>query len=293
MAGAAELIARAGRHGLTFIARLKHAPFPIEDGEDDFFDGRDRKTGERFHSGPDGPLPEPRHFRDDRVLFHVPRQFDPARPFALIVYFHGHRTELRRTLLGEHDLARQADESGANVVLVAPQMALDAADSHPGKLAEPEGLDRFLDEAARVLAREAGMERAAVARAPVILAGFSGGYRGVAYCLERGGADRRVQGVVLLDAIYGEVERLRAWISVAGRHAFFLCLYGESSRDGTERLAAALAEEGIPVAARYPERLAPGAVHLVPVDTPHDRIPLDGPPARPLADILRRLPSFL
>jgi hypothetical protein len=290
--GGVEVLARAGRHGQTFIARLAHAPFPIEDREDEYFDGRDTKTGERFHSGPDGPLPEPRHFRDDRVLFHLPPGFDPARPFTLLVFIHGHRAELRRTLLGEHDLARQIDESGANVVLVAPQMALDAPDSHPGKLAEPDGLERFLDEAAGFLARDAGVDRGAVAHAPVILAGFSGGYRTVAFCLERGGADRRIEGVILLDAIYGEVERLRSWLTTDGRRGFFLCLYGESSREGTDALAAALAEGGIAVAARYPERLAAGTVHLVWVDTPHDRVPLDGPPARPLADILRRLPIF-
>jgi hypothetical protein len=291
--GGVEVVARAGRNGLTFVARLAHAPFPIADRDDTFFDGRHPQTGERFHSGPDGPLPEARHFRDDRALFHLPPGFDPGRPFALLVFFHGHRAELRRTLIGELELTRQIDESGRNVVLVAPQMALDAADSHPGKLAEPGGLDRLLEEAAGVLAgMVGGTDRAAFARAPVILSAFSGGYRSVAYGLERGGVGHRVQGVVLLDAIYGEVERLQGWLSTAGRRGIFVCLYGESSRDGTEALDAALARAGIAVSSRYPARLAPGAVHLVPVATPHDRVPLDGPPARPIADILRLLPSF-
>lgn len=292
MTGGVEVVARAGRHGQTFIARLAHAPFPIEDRDGGYFDGRDAKTGERFHTGPDGPLPERQHYCDDRVLFHVPRHFDPARPFAVVVFIHGHRAELTRTLLGDYQLGRQIDESGANVILIAPQMALDAADSHPGKLAEPDGLDRLLDEAAGVLAQHANLDRGAVAHAPIVLAAFSGGYRTIAYCLERGGVPRRVAGVVLLDAIYGERERLRAWLTTDGRRGFFLCLYGESSREGSESLAAALAEDGIAVSARFPERLAPGAVHLVPVDTPHDRVPVDGPPSRPIAETLRRLPPL-
>jgi hypothetical protein len=289
--GGVEVVARAGRNGLTFVARLAHAPFPIEDRDGAYFDGRDAETGERFHTGPSGPLPETRHYRDDRVLFHVPAGFDPARPFELLVFFHGHRAELRRTLIGEHDLTRQVDASGRNVVLIAPQLALDAPDSHPGKLAEPGGFKRFLDEAADFLAAHvARIDRDAVARAPVIVAAFSGGYRTAAFCLERGGAGERIAGVVLIDAIYGEVERLRAWLAGAGRRGFFLCFYGESSREGTEALAGALAKDGIAVAGAYPERLGPGSVLVLWVDTPHDLIPRDGPPAGPIADLLRRLP---
>ena len=286
-----EVVARAGTGGLTFVARLAHAPFPIEDREGAYFDGRDPKTGERFHTGPSGPLPETRHYRDDRVLFHVPPTFDPAQPFELLVFFHGHRAELRRTLIGEHELTRQVDASGRNVVLVAPQLALDAPDSHPGKLAEPGGLKRLLDEAADVIAGHVkGLDRTAIGRAPIVVAAFSGGYRTAAFCLERGGAERRIRGVVLIDAIYGEVDRLRAWLAGAGRRGFFLCVYGESSREGTETLVAALAKDGLSVSGAHPERLAPGSIHAVWTDTAHDLIPRDGPPAAPIADFLRRLP---
>lgn len=291
MTRGAETGARAGAAGLTFVARLASAPFPIEDPDGAYFDGRDAATGERFHTGPSGPLPETRHYRDDRVLFHVPRHFNPARPFELLVFFHGHRAELERTLIGEHALTRQIDDSRRNVVLVAPQLALDAPDSHPGKLAEPQGFARFLDEAADVLAAHvAGLGREAAARAPVIVAAFSGGYRTAALSLERGGVERRVHGVCLIDAIYGEVERLGAWLAGPGRRDFFLCLYGESSREGTEALADALGKDDIAVVRAYPKRLSPGIVYLAWVETPHDLIPCDGPPKAPITDLLRRLP---
>jgi hypothetical protein len=286
-----ERAARAGAAGRTFVARLAHAPFPIDDPDNAYFDGRDPATGERFHTGPSGPLPEARHYRDDRVLFHVPRHFDPARPFELLVFFHGHRAELQRTLVGEHGLARQIDLSRRNVVLVAPQLALDAPDSHPGKLAEPGGFARFLDEAAEVLAAEvAGVAAAAAARAPVILVAFSGGYRAAAFVLERGGVERRIHGVLLIDAIYGEVERLSAWLAGAGRRGFFLCLYGDSSREGTDALVDAVGKDDVAVLRGYPRRLSPGIVYGVAVATPHDLIPRDGPPAGPIADFLKRLP---
>ena len=286
-----EMVARTGAAGLTFVARLDHAPFPIEDRDNVYFDGRDAATGERFHTGPNGPLPETRHYRDDRVLFHVPPHFDPTRPFELLVFFHGHRAELQRTLIGEHALARQVDDSRRNVVLVAPQLALDAPDSHPGKLAEPQGFARFLDEAAEVLAAHvAGLDRDAAARAPVIVAAFSGGYRTAAFCLERGGVGRRIHGVCMIDAIYGEVERLGAWLGGLGRRGFFLCLYGESSRAGTEALADAVAKDEVAVLRAYPRRLSPGIAYLAWVETPHELIPRDGPPKAPLADFLRRLP---
>jgi hypothetical protein len=286
-----EMVARAGAAGLTFVARLDHAPFPIEDRDDAYFDGRDAATGERFHTGPGGPLAETRHYRDDRVLFHVPRHFDPARPFDLLVFFHGHRAELQRTLIGEHGLPRQVDESRRNVVLVAPQLALDAPDSHPGKLAEPDGLARLLDEAAEILAAHVkGLSADAVRRAPVVVAAFSGGYRTAAVCLERGGVERRVHGVLLIDAIYGEVERLSAWLAGAGRRGFFLCLYGESSREGTDALVDAAGKGDIAVLRAYPRRLSPGIAYAAWVETPHDLIPRDGPPAAPIADFLKRLP---
>jgi hypothetical protein len=290
MRSGVEVVAPAGTGGLTFIAHLRAAPFPIEDKVSPFFDARDEATGERRHTGPDGPLPESRHFGDDRVLFHLPPAFDARRAFSLLVFFHGHRSELRRTLIAELELTRQVDESGRNLVLIAPQLALDAADSHPGKLATPGGFGRFLDEAAGVLADAVGgLDRAAVARAPIVLAAFSGGYRCVAHCLEQGGAGHKIEGVVLLDAIYGEIDRFRSWLSGAGRQGFFLGLCGQSTRDGTEALAAGLAEAGIAVSRRYPRRLRPGGVHLVSVVTPHDLVPVQGPPDRPLADILRRL----
>jgi hypothetical protein len=52
----------------------------------------------------------------------------------------------------------------------------------------------------------------------------------------------------------------------------------------------AVAKEDVAVLQGYPRRLSPGIVYSAVVDTPHDMIPRDGPPAAPIADFLKRLP---
>ena len=47
----------------------------------------------------------------------------------------------------------QITAAGVNAVLVAPQFAVNAADSSAGKFWEPNGFKRFLDEVAIQLAR--------------------------------------------------------------------------------------------------------------------------------------------
>jgi hypothetical protein len=67
----------------------------------------------------------------------------------------------------------------------------------------------------------------------VVLVAYSGGYDPAAYALAVGGAGGRVRGVILLDALYGEIDKFDKWIgtSVAGgRSGFFFSAYSDSSR---------------------------------------------------------------
>ena len=90
---------------------------------------------------------------DPRVLLHIPRGFDASRPAVMVLFFHGHGATLERDVHLRQQLPRQISESGMNAVLVAPQLAVDARDSSPGKLWEPEGVKRFMAEAANKLAK--------------------------------------------------------------------------------------------------------------------------------------------
>ena len=280
---------------LTFLARLRHAPFPYdgprEDGTGPFFDAVDPVTGGRQHTTDDGNrYGESAHYASDRVLFHVPPAFDPALPFRLLVYFHGHLSELRRNVVEEMALPRQVTASGANVVLVAPQLAVNAIDSSPGKLLQKDGLARLVDEAADVLTSTLGLVDHGAARgAPVVLAAFSGGYRAVAYGLERGGLGRRVAGVLLFDAIFDEVDRFARWLQEQWAWGFFVALHSQASGPRTRELIARLAARGIRHRVGYPERIGPGTLNFVDVGTAHNDVPVAGPPAWPIAESLSRL----
>jgi hypothetical protein len=42
---------------------------------------------------------------------------------------------------------------------------------------------------------------------------FSGGYKPAIWSLHRGATSHRICGVVLLDALYGEEDKLAAWLA--------------------------------------------------------------------------------
>jgi hypothetical protein len=86
----------------------------------------------------------------------------------------------------------------------------------------------------------------------VVLVAYSGGYDPAAYALDVGGADDRVRGVVLLDALYGESDRFQRWVEHAaseGGSGFFFSAYSGSSRPENTLLQSALAEHNLKVEA--------------------------------------------
>lgn len=285
----------------SFIARLKTAPFPIEANDDGegrrFFHEVDQASGLRVRLNRHGDrYPEPAHYADPSVLFHVPPGFDRTKPFRLVVFFHGHRSTLERDVVGRMGLVAQVDASGANVILIAPQLARDAIDSHPGRLIRPGGLERMLDEAAGVLARTLGRDMAPrLARAPLVLVAYSGGYRALAASLaERPGVGTdfvgRIEGVLVFDAVFGELRRIDAWLQNRAGRVFFIGLYGKLSAPWSLDLAYRWEARGVLYGQLLPARIGRGTVALVQVATEHAEIVTEGPPRAPIAEILRRLP---
>jgi len=279
--------------GRTVTLRLPSAPFPFdgvvpETGQP-FFDATDPATGERLHTTAQGTrYAETRHYRDDRVLVHVAADLAAGPAPVLVVFFHGHLSVLARDVIGRMSIPQQIDGSGRAVILIAPQLAVDAMDSSPGRLWLPGALARLLDDVAVACGRWLGLsDPEPLRRAPVVLAAFSGGYKALAMGLDRGGVADRVAGIILLDAVFGAVDRFAAWAAAAPR-AFLAALYSRHTRAGTLALAAALDRHGVAWSPAYPEALAPSARHLVPCATPHPALPVDGPPRHPLGDLLRR-----
>jgi hypothetical protein len=200
-------------------------------------------------------------YSDNRVLVHVPAGFDVRKPGVIVVFFHGHGATLERDVRDRQLLPSQISESGVNAVLVAPQLAYDAADSSAGKFWEPGGLKRFMAEAADRLAGLYGDPRTADAfgKMPVIIVAYSGGFVSAASSLHVGGLGSRVKGVVLLDALYGEIDKFSSWIA-NNRSAFFISAYTHSTKRHDDDLARILADKGIPVEHELNGKLKPGTV---------------------------------
>jgi len=178
--------------GVTLRLSLKNAPFPCEGAPYD----------------------------DPTVMVFVPAYYRAeGDEVDAVVHFHGHGTTADRAL-AVHRLREQLHDSRQNAILVVPQGPVNAGDSHAGKLEKQGGLRKLLAEAAVTLASpkaRAALGTSATPAKPrlglVCLSAHSGGYKAAASCLRRAGCE--VGEVYLFDALYGEVEAFRAWVTAA------------------------------------------------------------------------------
>jgi hypothetical protein len=211
-------------------------------------------------------------YNDNRVLVHVPAGFDARKPGVIVVFFHGHGATLERDVRDRQLLPAQITESGLNAVLVAPQLAYDARDSSAGKFWERDGFKRFMAEAADQLARVYGDRRAseAFANMPVVIVAYSGGFETAAWCLQIGGLGKRVTGVVLLDALYGHLDKFASWIA-RNRSGFFVSAYTQHNKRRDDDLARMLRDKGIPIQHSLDGPLKPGTVAFLSTDNARHR----------------------
>jgi hypothetical protein len=203
-------------------------------------------------------------YNDSRVLVHVPEHFDAKKPGVIVVFFHGNGATLERDVRDRQLVPQQISDSGVNAVLLAPQLAVDAADSSAGKFWQPNAFKRFMDESASHLARLYGDPNSAKAFAnmPIVIVGYSGGFVPTAWSLEVGGATKRVTGVILLDAVYGELEKFASWIE-NNRTGFFVSSYTRYTKRRDQELMAMLREKGISYREDMDAPLRPGSVVFV------------------------------
>jgi len=220
------------------------------------------RRGHRSYSG--RVLWQDETFNDNRVLMHVPENFDVRKPGVIVVFFHGNGATLERDVRDRQLVPQQISDSGVNAVLLAPQLAVNAADSSAGKFWQPGGLKRFVTESADHLARLYGDPGAAKAFAnmPVIIVGYSGGFVPTAWSLEVGGLGNRVRGVFLLDAVYGELDKFASWI-VNNRSGFFVSAYTRYTQRHDQELMQMLRDKGVAISDDMDGPLHPGSVVFV------------------------------
>jgi hypothetical protein len=252
----------------TQLVSFNASAFPyrglIPDTTRPFLDARDGKR--RGHTSSRGTVYwEDTTYSDRRSLLYLPPGFDPARPVLMVLYLHGQGAALERDVMVRQAVPRQIAETGANIALVAPQLALDAGDSSAGNFWRGGHFAKFIDEAAERLMRLYGKRSAGRGfnLAPVVIVAYSGGYVSAAYALERGGANHRVKGVILMDALYGDEDKFATWFAARRRQAFLLSAYTESTREENARLQGLLAGKRIVFTRSLPRTLPPGTAAFV------------------------------
>lgn len=278
----------------TALVEFDTAPFPykgnIPGSEKPFLDAGE--AGRRGHTNFRGRvLREAETFSDRRALLHIPPRFDPGKPGVIVVFFHGHGANLSDDVRDRQQVPAQISASGVNAVMVAPQFAVNAADSSAGKFWEQDGFKRFLDEAAREFAKLHGDPKAvrAFARMPVVIAAYSGGFGPTLSVLERGGANSRIRGVVLLDALYSGTQKFANWIA-ANRSAFFVSSYTPHLQRQNSELKELLGEKSIAIGSELKPNRLPGTVTFLPAgDISHRDFVSSAWTDYPITDILERL----
>ena len=121
--------------------------------------------------------------RKNQVAVHFPATFDPSAPFVLCVFMHG----LGRDGSPEDHIGAaitQIASSSTNALLVAPRFG-DGTD--PGAFLDVAGFSSFVAELRAVLPTSAGVADHAATTAPIVLVGFSGGWRPLDAVLKKRG----------------------------------------------------------------------------------------------------------
>src|SRR5262249_17783178 len=158
------------------------------------------------------------------------------------LFLHGHGSEIETTVAQHLDLPGQLDRAGVNAVLIAPQLALRAQESAPGKFVEPGRAAAFVDEAAGVLRAALGGGQTAWRRAPLGIAAYSGGYRAAGQVVSRGGIDGRIEGLIMLDAFFADAGLYASWLARHHQRAFLYSIFTRSSEEETTLLKTQLME---------------------------------------------------
>jgi hypothetical protein len=184
-----------GAGGVTLFCEMKNSPFP-------------------FKGSP---------YTDATTIVFVPLYFRATTGSVdMVVHFHGHRTTAEQAMK-EHQLREQLVDSGQNAILAIPQGPVRAPDSSGGKLEQPGGLSRLLNEVVRtlqsskarsVLGASAVGRRARVGK--VVISAHSGGWKVAARCLDHGGVE--IAEVYLFDALYGDLDSFLRWLLAGRRH---------------------------------------------------------------------------
>jgi hypothetical protein len=288
------------RAAITAFVPFDTAPFPfrglIPDSGKHFIDKLDGDRRGHVSTRDNSVHWEDEIYKDSNVLLYLPQGFDIRKPALIVVFFHGNGATLSRDVLDRQQVAAQVAASGINAVLVAPQFAIDAADSSAGRFWQRATFAKFVTEAATKLAAQYGDRRVAGAfvQSKVVLVAYSGGYLPAAWSLAVGQIGSRLQGVILLDAMYGQIDKFAAWIERMRGSAFFFSAYTESTREENEALKPELDDANLRYKTTPPKKLARGAITFIDsgADVKHEDFVTQAWVQNPIQWLLARIPGY-
>ncbi len=150
------------------------------------------------------------HYADSSLVVFVPANLKATdNGVNLMVHFHGHMND-NMGVLERYGIPQALVAEHTNAILVLPQGPYRARDSFGGKMEDPGGLERMVNDVLMTLKKEEVIKEAKLDR--LILSAHSGGYRPVAFCLDRGGLNAHITDLFLFDAFYGNFDLYRAWL---------------------------------------------------------------------------------
>ncbi len=169
------------------------------------------------------------------------------------------------------------------------------SNSSAGRFWQPGVFTQYLAEAAERLMQLYGDERVrgTFERAPVVIVAYSGGYHPAAFILQSGAIDHRIQGIILLDSPFGDLEKFADWLA-RRTPAFFVSAYGKATREQHGVLQRLLTDGGVGFRTALPASLTPRSVSFVasPDDVKHADFVTDAWVKDPLKVLLRRIDGF-
>jgi len=183
-------------YGELLKTQLSSAPFPhpLRD--------RGHTYGKQFY-------PKEKHYNDSSVALFIPKGFRPTNAVDFVVHIHGWWNNID-TALKYYLLPQQLAESSKNAILVVPEGPRNAPDFFWGKLEDPGGFKKFIEDVADYLFRTGKTTTRNIGN--VILSGHSGAYHAISYALMQGGVPEKIREVYLFDALYGQTEKFANWI---------------------------------------------------------------------------------
>jgi hypothetical protein len=215
--------------GTLIVTQFISAPFPHPSRAEG------RKYKDEFY-------PAAKHYSDSTVAVFVPKDFRETGRVDFVVHFHGWRNTVAGTLQ-QFKLIEQLMASGKNAVLIVPEGPHDAPDSGGGKLEDPDGFKRFMDEALATL-KQRGVFQQDFILGDIILSGHSGGYLVMSAIVDRGGLTSRVKEVWLFDALYAQGDKFLAWSRQPGGRLLNIYTDDGGTKVRTQEMMAALKARG-------------------------------------------------